>query len=558
MNPATFAITPRLESMQALRRFARIFLLLGALSGLGALGGCASALPGANYEKTVSSALDTPQQTALGQGFAAAAAAHPGLSGFRLVPGGFDGFLLRSQMIIRAEKTLDMQYYIFRADETGKLLTDSLLRAADRGVRVRLLIDDVDVSGEDKQLEALDAHPNIEVRLFNPLAYRGNAKVRRWAELLFHAPRLDYRMHNKLMIADNATALVGGRNIGDEYFQVDPEGQLGDFETFAAGPVVLGLSKSFDEFWASRPAIPVAALANGPVPPKTLEDFRHELTLHRQEKRSDGSDYATRIAAGEPLAGMLGGRLPLVWAPVTLTYDSPEKKPVDKGEASGYLMRRTLLAALQKARSEFTMISSYLIPGKDGMQALHDLHDRGVALRILTNSMESNTEPAAQAGYLHYRTTLLRDDEAELYEMRARPESPRGTGQNHIMSSYGNFGLHTKVYVFDRERLFVASMNFDQRSLHLNTELGLMIDSPELARQGLALFDSLTQPSNSYRVALVPPKNAAAGADAPGTRVVWQTVKDGQPIELTKEPARSDWQRVQVNLMSIIAPDSEL
>jgi len=255
---------------------------------------------------------------------------------------------------------------------------------------------------------------------------------------------------------------------------------------------------------------------------------------------------------------MVGGRLPLVWAPVTLTYDTPEKKPVDQGKESGYLMRLTLMEAMRRTRAEFTMISAYLIPGKDGMQVLHDMHARGVALRLLTNSMESNTEPAAHAGYMHYRTTLLAEDQAELYEMRARPEDPRGTGQSRTMSSFGKFGLHTKVYVFDQQRLFVASMNFDQRSLHINTELGLMIDSPELAKQGLALFNGLAQPANSYHVVLEPVKTNTAGVGAPGPRVVWQTVKSGQPVALDKEPARDEGQRVKVNLMSMIAPDGEL
>jgi putative cardiolipin synthase len=544
--PAKRVLPGRLGSLLAL------CLLVAAAT----LGGCASLPPGVGYPKTVSTALEHPEQTRLGRQFAAAAPLHPGLSAFRLVPTGVDGFLLRAQMIARAEQTLDLQYFIFRADETGKLLTDALLRAADRGVRVRLLIDDADNTGQDAQIEALDAHPNIEVRLYNPLAYRGNAQFLRWAEELIHRPRLDYRMHNKQMLVDNAIALVGGRNVGDDYFQVNPEGQLGDYEVFAGGPIVADLSKSFDEYWKTTSSIPVAALATGPILPQALADYRRELTLHRQEKRADGTDYATRVLSGEPLAGTLGGRLPLLWARATLFYDTPEKGRVEKGEKSGRLMRHAVLDAAAAARTEVIMISAFFVPGEDGMALFDDLHRRDVVARLLTNSIEANSEPAAAAGYMHYRRALLAD-EVQLYEIRALPGSVRGTGQNAIMSSYGNFGLHTKLYIFDREKIFVGSMNFDQRSLHLNTEMGLMIESPELARQGAALFEGLAQPANSYHVLLAP--RAGRGLrTAASSHLVWSTLENGQLAEYTREPTRDDWQRLKINLISLLPLDGEL
>ncbi|HEY4371013.1 MAG TPA: phospholipase D-like domain-containing protein, partial [Burkholderiales bacterium] len=209
--------TPSLRpfSAQSLLRWVYLLALFAVLS---AAGGCAGLPPGADYPKTQSTALEHPEETRLGKQFATGAQTHEGKSAFRLIPSGIDGFLLRAQMMDAAQKTIDMQYYIFRSDETGKLLQDAILRAADRGVRVRLLIDDIDNVGEDAQVEALDAHPNIEVRLFNPLRYRGPSKMLRGAELILWAPRLDHRMHNKLMVIDNSIALVGGRNIGDEYF----------------------------------------------------------------------------------------------------------------------------------------------------------------------------------------------------------------------------------------------------------------------------------------------------------------------------------------------------
>jgi len=208
-------------------------------------------------------ALAHPEETRLGGQFATASQAHDGTSGFRIITVGIDGFLARVQMIDAAERTLDLQYFIFRGDETGRLVTEALLRAADRGVRVRVLIDDGDTVAGDEQIMALDAHPAIEIRIFNPFAYRGHGRLRRHSEFLFNAPRLDYRMHNKLLVVDNAVALIGGRNIGNQYFQVDPESQFADDDVFAAGPIARQLSATFDEYWNSRaPAARFSAAAS--------------------------------------------------------------------------------------------------------------------------------------------------------------------------------------------------------------------------------------------------------------------------------------------------------
>jgi cardiolipin synthase C len=527
------------------------------LFALVTLGGCASLPPGVRYPKAVSSALEHPEETQLGRHFAAASAAHPGLSALRLVPIGIDGFLLRAEMIDRAKKTLDLQYYIFRSDETGKLLADAVLRAADRGVRVRLLIDDFDDTKREGEVDALDAHPNIKVRRYNPLAYRGNVQFIRWMEILIHGPRLDYRMHNKLMVVDNAIALVGGRNVGDDYFQVDPDGQLGDYEVFAGGPIVPTLSKSFDEFWKTTSSIPVAALATGPIQPQALTNYRRELALHRQEKRADGTDYATRVLSGEPLADVLSGHLPLVWARTTLWYDTPEKKRVEAGEKGGRLMHRVIFEAAAAAHSEVIMISAFLIPGKDGMVLFDDLHQRAIVVRLLTNSMESSSDSAPFAGYLHYRRALLAD-KVQLYEIRDLPGNVRGTGQNAQMSSYGNFALHTKLFIFDRKKIFIGSMNFDERSLHLNTEMGLMIESPELARQGAVLFAGLAQPADSYHVLLAPPPGDDAKQLPGAPHLVWRTLEKGQPVEYSRDPARNFWQRLKVQLFSLLPLDSQM
>jgi putative cardiolipin synthase len=528
------------------------WLLLAALLGVLAItGGCAGLPPGHDYPKTESIALENPETTPLGKQFAEAGRAHPGQSAFRLVPAGFEGYLLRAQMIDAATKTIDLQYYIFHADESGKLLLESLLRAADRGVRVRMLIDDVDNYGEDTQIEALDAHPNIEVRLFNPLSYRGNNELLRYLNLVVNAPRLNFRMHNKQIIIDNSIVLVGGRNVGDAYFQRDPNGQQGDFETFAGGPIVQALGKSFDHFWKSTYSIPAEALFSHRSSPQALEKARAELHEHRQEKREDGSDFVTRVGSGEPLRGMLSGRLPLTWATATVVVDDPEKRRTPADKRHQYVENHPLGQAIDAAQSEIRIIAAYFVPGDDGMRILERARERGVQVHVMTNSLAANNEPLAHSGYIKYRDRVLAAG-IDLYEARARPGSTGGTSQPVWLSSYGNYSLHTKLYIFDQARLFVSSMNYDQRSLHINTELGLMIDSPQLAGQASRFFDQLASADNAYHVTL------EAQGSGDGKRPVWRTEEDKKLVELDKEPAKSDWQRFKVHLFSLLPLDSEL
>jgi putative cardiolipin synthase len=513
--------------------------------------GCATSPPGADYPKVTSIALAHPEETRLGRQFDGAAREHGGNSAFRLLSVGVDGFLARAQMMDAAERTLDLEYYIFRQDETGQLLTDALLRAADRGVRVRVLVDDGDTLQGDEQIAALSAHSKIEIRIFNPFTYRGHTDMFRAVEFAFNESRLDYRMHNKLLVVDNAIALVGGRNIGDQYFQVDPESQFGDDDVFAAGPLVRDLSRTFDDFWNSDLAIPVAGLGNGKPSDASLDAYRKTLDEHRRALKADGIEYARRVASGEPLAGMLAGRLTLVWAHAQVVYDSPDKGRVEKGEMVGKLMHRTVADAAAAARSELLMVTPFLIPGNDGMRLFEDLHNRGVRVRILTNSLESTPELAAQSGYMRYRVPLLADG-VELYEVRSLLGNARGSGESSVTTRYGNYALHAKLFVFDRQRLYVGSMNFDQRSHHLNTEVGVIIDSPELARQTAVRFESIVVPANSYALALR--KNPLTGA----SELIWRTQEGGTPIDYDSEPARSTWQRMQVELLTLLPLDKEL
>jgi len=515
------------------------------------LAGCVSLPPGSDYPKTISSALAHPEETRLGRQFEGAIRASRGNSGFRMLAAGVEGFLTRVQMANAAERTLDLQYYILRADDTGKLLADAVLRAADRNVRVRVLIDDADKVAGDEQIVALDAHPQIEIRIFNPFAYRGNAKLFRSVEFLFSAPRLDYRMHNKLFVVDNAIALIGGRNIGNQYFQIDPQSQFGDDDVFAAGPVVKELSASFDEYWNSSISIPARALAQVKASVAALDDFRQALKEHRQKVKTGGIDYASRVATGEPLAGMISGKLPLVWAHAQVVYDSPDKKRVEKGKTAGMLMHRPVTDAVAAAQSELLLVTPYFIPWDEGMQLLTDLRQRNVRVRVLTNSLEATPELVAHSGYMHYRRPLL-EKGVELYEVRSLLGNARGSGQTSEMTQYGNYSLHAKLFVFDRKRLFIGSMNFDQRSVRLNTEVGLIIDSAELARQTATRFEFMAQPANSYAPAL------RAGSAAGAPRLVWRTEEGARAVEYDKEPARDESQRANAQLLSLLPLDKEL
>ena len=271
---------------------------------------------------------------------------------------GADGFRARAQLIDRAQRTLDLQYYIFRGDETGRMLTDHLAQAADRGVRIRILIDDGDSIAGDEQVLRLLKHHSVELRIFNPAKYRGHVKFVRRLEFVLNKGRLDYRMHNKLLVADNAAALIGGRNIGNQYFQVDPDSQFADDDVFAVGQVVPELSRVFDEFWNSDLAIPAEALG------------RPHRESPAPKPEAGGIDYAALLAKSDPFSGILSGELPLSWAPAQLVYDSPDKKRVLSGAIPGALIVPEVEKSIRSVQSEMLLVTPYMVPTADELQAL--------------------------------------------------------------------------------------------------------------------------------------------------------------------------------------------
>ena len=505
------------------------------------LGGCASLPPGAHAPKTHSDALTDPGSTNFGKQFTAAHYA-PGESGFHLFNVGVDGFLMRMEMINAAERTLDLQYYIFRSDESGQLLTDALLRAADRGVKVRILVDDGETVPGDERLLTFANHTNVQIRVFNPFDYRGHLRALRAIDYLLHKSRLDYRMHNKLLVADNAAALVGGRNVGDQYFQIDPDSQFADDDVFTEGPTVPLLSATFNAFWDSDLAIPAEALHRP-------EPHPHHGSAKADKLNRAGFDYQARLAAGVPLADIFSGKLPLVHATALVVCDTPEKKQAVKQGTTRSLMYQPVADAISASRTELIVVTPYFIPAPEEMQLLKDSRARDLHVRLLTNSMESAQELSAHSGYMHYRKVLLREG-VELHEIRAMLGSTRGSGQSKAISRHGNFGLHAKMFVFDRRRVFIGSMNFDQRSRRLNTEVGVIIDSRELSQQAAERFEAMVKPENAYAVELK--------SGGKRERLVWHTVKDGQPVDYDSEPVQNAWRKIEAKALTLVPLDSEL
>ncbi len=518
---------------------------------LSLLAGCATLPPGSDYPRPVSTALTRPEQTRLGHQLAAAKAEHPGTSGFKLLPVGTDSFLLRMELAAAAERTLDVQYFLIQSDDTGQLLIEALLKAADRGVRVRILLDDAGSFGRDAQIRTLAGYPNIDLRLFNPFAYRGNVDFVHTAEYLGSAARLNYRMHNKLFVVDNEVGIVGGRNIGDEYFQGGRTVEFGDYDIIAAGPIVNQISNSFDAFWNSPMAIPIAGLAEGKPSAQDLDGYRDVLATHHAKMIAADAPYMRTLAAGEPLAAMFGGKSALAWAKAEVIYDSPEKSKVEGGEQGGRLLRHRLGEVAKQVRSELIVVSPYLVPGPAGMKFFEGMRERNVTVRILTNSLASTDMPIVHSGYQAYRAPLVTMG-VDLYEVRPVLGKPVIRGSRLKSPSSGQYALHAKVFVFDRERIFIGSMNLDQRSLHFNTEIGLIIDSPELARQIALRFGDIAQPANSYVLTL------SEGGETSQRRLVWRTLEDGEPEDFQQEPAVTLWQRLQIQMYSFLPLDELL
>lgn len=398
-------------------------------------------------------------------------AARPGENAYRPLASGVDALLARLVLAQTAERTLDLQYYIWRDDLTGRQLTHALLAAADRGVRVRVLLDDVGTGADDTVLLALAAHPRVAIRLFNPVGLRSL----RGLGLIADFERTNRRMHNKAFIADGAIAVLGGRNIGDEYFEASAELSFGDLDVLSLGPVLPEVEKAFERFWQSSSAVPIQTIAGRSPDRAQLDALRSELDHLVAAQRDSGYAHAVSLSLSQALAGE---REPYYWGGGRLLYDSPDKVSQSPADMTGTLLTQ-FEGVVASPEKELLLVSPYFVPGARGVAWFRQLRERGVRVTILTNSLAASDVGAVHSGYQRYRENLLKAG-VRLYEMRPgvaaqRPHTHPGIGSSRA-------SLHAKTFVFDRQTVFIGSLNFDPRSVRLNTEIGLVCDSPALAR----------------------------------------------------------------------------
>lgn len=501
---------------------------LAWLGLLALLGGCS--LPSLEG-RLESSALDEEQSraTRLGQALAPRVAEHPGLSGIHPLASPTDAFAARMVLAKAAERTLDLQYYIWRPDITGVLLLEALHAAADRGVRVRLLLDDSGTAGIDAELAALASHPNIQIRLFNPFVVRSP----KWLGFLTDFSRANRRMHNKAFIADNQVSIIGGRNIADEYFAATEEVHFSDLDVLAVGDVVDEVSTDFDRYWRSASAYPVARILSG-ADPEGLERLARAADEESRDPEADR--YMQAVAETELVQKLVAGELELEWSPVHMLSDDPAKglgQVSDEG-----LLFHELERLLSDAEASVALVSPYFVPAEAGTAALVRQARQGIRVRVLTNALEATDVIAVHAGYAKRRKALL-EAGVRLYEMH-RGSNHQGDGLRAGPFGSSGASLHAKTFAVDGERAFVGSFNFDPRSAHLNTELGFIIESPALARQIDATFETGI-PSSAYEVRL----------DREGD-LYWIEQRDGRVIRHDTEPNTGRLKRLGVFLISLL------
>jgi putative cardiolipin synthase len=460
-----------------------------------------------------------------------------GVSGIRMIEENALAYAYRAATAVAAERTLDIQYYIWHNDLTGRLLAAELIRAAERGVHVRLLVDDADARSKHDIFRVADLHPNIEVRIFNPF-YSRYGRLGLVTEYLTRGSHLTRRMHNKAWIADNRVAIIGGRNIGDEYFGIADAFNFADLDVMLAGAVVADVSRQFDNYWNSSDAVPVEKFDSRKPRPGELEamveralSFRDELE-ETDEVRAlrDLKKQADVIARAPPMMRVTD---------IRLLVDDPAKIVEQANGPDVSVVQYSLEQIIGNAQHEALVFSPYLVPGKRARGTLLADAGRGVHVAVVTNSLAATDVPPVHTGYARYRRDLLRGG-VELYEMKTKVMDPDARAQLTITGSSGAI-LHTKATVIDGHWVLIGSMNLDQRSAKLNTEMAILLDNPELAEQLRRQFALTISPELSYRVTL------AENGD-----LLWYDRSKGQDRLTTHEPDTTVMFRVGVSLLRVL------
>ncbi len=501
-------------------KFQHALLVLPTL--LLALAGCAQVTPA----RDTSHALPA-SESALGRSIQREAAAHDGRSGLRLLPNSTEAFHARAELLRNARSSIDLQYYIVHDGLSTRMLVHELLLAADRGVRIRILLDDTTSDGLDSLIGTLAVHRNIQIRVFNPLHLGRSTVITRAMGRLFNLSLQHRRMHNKLFLVDNSMAIVGGRNLGDEYFDAEPNLNFTDIDLLGVGPVAEQLGHSFDQYWNSALSRPIGEFLWSTPDAADLRASRQRLEASLDEARVERKPLYDRLMAYRSQPRLAKWRQELIWAPAQALWDAPSKVLADDEPDPRLLMTRQLAPQLKDVRHELILVSAYFVPGNYGLSYLTSQADAGISVKLLTNSLEATDVPAVHGGYAPYRKALLRHG-VQLFELRRQPGDPTGSRLSFQGSS--NSSLHSKAIVFDRQKTFIGSFNFDPRSVLWNTEVGVMVDSPRLAEYTRALALQGMSPALSYQPRLQ------------DGQLVWITEDDGQLHTLEREPGGA-WRR---------------
>jgi putative cardiolipin synthase len=510
-------------------------LFVAPLLALALASGCAT-LPSLEG-RTVTTALADTAGTRLGRAVAAQVAANPGMTGIHSLAEPRDAFAARAVFAAAADRSLDVQYYIWHGDQVGYLLLEALWRAAERGVRVRLLLDDMNTGGLDPTIAALDEHPNIEVRLYNPFAQR----TARWTAFLTDFSRLNRRMHNKSFTVDNQVSIVGGRNIGNEYFGAGSDIAFADLDVIAVGAAVPAVSSQFDLYWNSPSAYPVASLVRSPGQ-EARADLEARFTSVRADPESNA--YMQAVASTPLVRDLLDGRLRLEWVPARVVHDDPAKT-LDTTDRKDVLLFPQLMRIAGPSQATFDLISPYFVPGEEGSASLARLAHSGVKIRILTNSLASSEASVVFSGYAKRRKELLQAG-VQLYEMRPteEQEEQEDRARKAGVGSSGASALHAKTFSVDHVRSFVGSFNFDKRSELLNTEMGLVIESPLIAQRFAEFFDNVV-PTSAYEVRL----------KSDGSSMEWIERTATGEVRYDADPGTSALKRLGVEVLSLFPID---
>lgn len=465
---------------------------------------------------------------------------HRGESGFRLLDSGGEAYVWRMHSARMAQERLRIQYYIWKSDVAGKLLIGELLDAADRGVQVQLLLDDMDVRGDDRSLAALDQHPNVDVRIFNPFRTRSGL-VRPWVEFVFRGSDLNRRMHNKIWAADGLFAIIGGRNIGDEYFDAGDIFNFTDLDLAMVGPIAGQADDAFVDYWNSPAAIPIRQIRRMERDPEKLR--RHRIFLKDWlDEQDEHPLFAAENARPEAGRALLLNADAYVWTDrATLVVDDPNKALGNSRLAPGVL--EALDERFARVEHELLLISPYFIPGADGTETLVSLAERGVRVGVLTNSLAATDVAFAHSGYARRRQALL-EGGVEIHELRPMAPPSGDDTDRRLGLGASRASLHTKALVLDGAEAFVGSFNLSPRSAHINTELGVFVRNPVLAGQVRELFHQVTRPTLSYRVSL----------DEDG-RLHWT---DGDGERYRREPKAGFWRRFLARFTRILPVESQL